>query len=109
MSQATTEIPARAFEISVTPKVASSEITETFATFKAGFDRARHLLSNKPLLRANRTRPLRTFVSSESESERSSRRLLIQRRMPSRSRIQEILTQRPDHDPWLDDEFDWRP
>jgi hypothetical protein len=38
-----------------------------------------------------------------------SRRQNLQRRMPSRARIQAIIDRRPAHDPWLDDEHDWRP
>ncbi len=62
---------------------------------------------------SSETQPTETIpeVSSNavvSESERElSRRELLQRRMPSRARIQAIIDRRRcERDPWLDDEHD---
>ena len=109
MIQTTIELPAELFELTVGQRPASDAVSLTCATYKADFDKAKHLLSGKPLRRPNRQRPLDRSASIKSASDELSRRQLLQRRMPPRSRIQTILDQRPAHDPWLDDEHDWRP
>lgn len=110
MSQATTEIPPRLVEMSITsPRPGSDKSARTAITFNLGFDKVKHLLSDRPLRRPNRGRPLVRSVCMESGTDELTRRKLLQRRMPPRSRIQAILDQRPAHDLWLDDEHDWRP
>lgn len=45
----------------------------------------------------------------QDRSPEQTSRELLQRRMPPRSRIEAIVDRTPAHDPWLDDEYDWRP
>ena len=109
MNHATTEIATTAIERSFNISRASSVgSTPTSGTFTAEFQDERHRLSGRPLLRPAR-RPSATSSSSvECDAEKAAR-LLLQRRMPPRSGIQAIINQRPARDPWLDDEYDWRP
>jgi hypothetical protein len=111
MTQSTTEIGATAIERSFTisgPSSASN--TPTSATFTDNFQKEKHRLSGKPLFRPVRRLSAASPSSAEVDSEEAARQLL-QRRMPPRSRIQAILDRRAggNEDPWLNDEYDWRP
>ena len=111
MIHATTEIAARAIgEPIAISRSSTVGDNETSGTFVADFQREKQRLSGKPLPRpaprspASRSAPIET-ASAEEEAARQ----LLQRRMPPRSRIQAIIDRRPARDPWLDDEYDWRP
>jgi hypothetical protein len=109
MNRATTEIATPAIGGSFTISRSSSTVDiATSGTFRDDFQREKPQLSGKPLLRPSRRRPAPRPVTIEGDSEEAAR-LRLQRRMPPRSRIQAILDRRPDRDPWLDDEYDWRP
>jgi hypothetical protein len=99
MSQATTELPARRIEMhAASPGKPHESTGTTLRTFIPRFYQIKQLLSGKPLRRPSR--PTMGYPS---------RRQLIERRLPPRSRIQAIIDNRPARDPWLDDEYDWRP
>jgi hypothetical protein len=109
MNHATTEIAAMVIEKSFLIQRSSlpGDI-RTSATFREDFYQEKHRLSGKPLRRPARRRPAASSASVEPAAEEAARQLL-QHRMPPRSRIQVILDRRPARDPWLDDEYDWRP
>ncbi len=111
MTQSTTEIGATVIERSLTisgPPSASN--TPTSGTFTDDFQTEKHRLSGKPLFRPVRRLSAASSSSAEIDSEEAARQPL-QLRMPPRSRIQAILDRRAgrDQDPWLDDQYDWRP
>ncbi len=111
MNRATTEIAARAIgEPIAISRSCSVGDDETSGTFVAEFQMEKQRLSGKPLRRPARRRPASRSVPIETVSaEEEAARQLLQRRMPPRSRIQAIIDRRPARDPWLDDEYDWRP
>jgi hypothetical protein len=108
MSQTTIGIPSPAVEVSVGEPAPSNLKNVTCGTFKGSFEELRHLLSGKPLRRPARRHasPSRTPSGpTDAEAERQA----LMRRMPPRGRIEEIARKTPSPDPWLDDEYDWRP
>jgi hypothetical protein len=85
-----------------------STVNDTEGTFEFRFDKVKHILSPKPLRRPRRRLATDLPIPIESTGNGLTRREAIQRRMPPRGRIQEIIDRRPARDPWLDDEHDWR-
>jgi hypothetical protein len=111
MNHATTEIAAGVIKGSFTISRASSvNNTPTSTTFTDDFQKEKHRLSGKPLRRPARRLSAASPAPGELDTEEAARQLL-QHRMPPRSRIQAIIDRRAgrDQDPWLDDEYDWRP
>lgn len=109
MSPATTEIAAPAIEESINLQPGSTpDIVATSHTFTADFAKERHRLSGRPLRRPDRRLPISTPVVPMRAEEDAARKAL-QRRMPSREKLQAMADRRPRPDPWLDDKYDWRP
>lgn len=109
MNRVTTEIaPPAIGEPYTISRPATTVRVVTSGTFRVDFQKERHYLSGKPLRRPSRRRPTSKSPSAETAAEEAARQSL-QRRMPPRSRIQAIVDRRPARDPWLDDEYDWRP
>jgi hypothetical protein len=108
MSQTTIGIPSPATEVSVGEPAASNVMNVTRGTFKGAFEELRHLLSAKPLRRPARRRATPSHTPSGPAAEEAERQALM-RRMPARGRIEEIARKTPSPDPWLDDQYDWRP
>jgi len=109
MNGATTEIAIPAIEGPFTISRSSSTVEiVTSGTLRDDFQKEKHQLSGEPLRRPARRRPASNSPYLETTSEEVARQLL-RRCMPPRSRIQAIVDRRPARDPWLDDEYDWRP
>jgi hypothetical protein len=104
----TTEIPAPAIELSVGEPAPSSAKNVTRGTFRGPFEGLKHLLSAKPLRRPARRRVAQDHIPAIPGDEEVERQRLM-RRMPPRSRIEEIARKTPSPDPWLDAEYDWQP
>jgi hypothetical protein len=111
MNPATTEIAAPVIQGSFTiSRAPSTGNATTSMTFTDDFQKEKHRLSGRPLRRPARCLLGSSPTSVELDPEETARRRL-QDRMPPRSRIQAIIDRRAgrDQDPWLDDEYDWRP
>ena len=91
MNRATTEIAATPIEQSFNISRASSVgSTPTTGTFTDDFQAEKHRLSGRPLRRPARRLPATSSAFVESDSEKATR-LLLQHKMPPRSRIQAII------------------